>query len=76
MVLTKITEKSGFVTPNVILVIYIVYQSGKLDHREFYLNTFPKVWAMIMEFLGDMEPEQGQQLGGWCYDNMCHLKVP
>ena len=34
---------------------------------------FYKVWAIICEFLGDMEPESRKSLQGWLYDDMCHL---
>ena len=32
-----------------------------------------QVWAIICEFLGDMQPESRERLKGWLYDDMCHL---
>ena len=31
------------------------------------------MWAIICEFLGDMQPDARNKLQGWLYDDMCHL---
>ena len=40
----------------------------------FGSESISQVWALICDFLGDMEPSKREKLNAFLYDDACHLK--